>query len=69
MLSWKLNGPGNLRPWTDGFGNAAHVLVVDEPHQEIRIQAVGEVEIADVGKALLADAEPHPPRCFSARLR
>lgn len=64
VLSWKLASPGNLRPWTDGFGNAAHVLVVEGPHQEIRIKAVGEVEIADLGKPLLADAEPHPPELF-----
>jgi transglutaminase-like putative cysteine protease len=70
VLSWRLKGPGTLRPWTDSFGNAAHVLVVDAPHQEIRITAVGEVEIADGGKPLLADAEPQPPDVFlrSSRL-
>lgn len=64
VLSWKLSGPGNLKPWVDGFGNAAHVLVVEGPHQEIRVRAIGEVEIADVGKPLLADGEPHPPELF-----
>jgi transglutaminase-like putative cysteine protease len=64
VLSWKLKGPGNLRAWSDGFGNASHVLVVDEPHQEIRISAIGEVEIADGGRPLLSDAEPHPPELF-----
>lgn len=64
VLSWKLSGPGNLRPWTDGFGNAAHTLVVEGTHQEIRIKAMGEVELADVGTPLLADAEPHPPELF-----
>jgi transglutaminase-like putative cysteine protease len=64
VLSWKLQTPGNLKPWVDGFGNIAHVLVVDEPHEEIRITAVGEVEIADGGKFLLSDPEPHPPELF-----
>jgi transglutaminase-like putative cysteine protease len=64
VLSWKLASAGNLRPWTDGFGNAAHVLVVEGPHQEIRIKAVGEVEIADFGKPLLAESEPHAPEMF-----
>ncbi|HLN23150.1 MAG TPA: transglutaminase family protein [Patescibacteria group bacterium] len=64
VLSWKLTGPGNLRPWTDAFGNAAHVLVIDKPHEEIRISAVGEVEIADGGKPLLSDGEPHSPELF-----
>ena len=64
VLSWKLSTPGNLRPWTDTYGNAAHVLVLDQPHEEIRITAIGEVEIADAGKALLGDGEPHAPELF-----
>lgn len=64
VLSWKLTSPGNLRAWTDGFGNAAHVLVVEGPHQEIRIKATGEVELADVGTPLLGDTEPHGPELF-----
>ncbi len=64
VLSWKLSSPGNLRPWIDGFGNQAHVLVMEGAHQEIRIKAIGEVEINDVGKPLLGDAEPHPPELF-----
>jgi transglutaminase-like putative cysteine protease len=64
VLSWKLASPGNLCAWVDGFGNAAHVLVVEGPHQEIRIKAIGEVEIADLAKPLLADSEPHPPELF-----
>ncbi len=64
VLSWKVNAPGSLRPWTDGFGNAAHVLVMEEPHSEIRIQAVGEVEIADGGRPLLGDGELHSPELY-----
>jgi transglutaminase-like putative cysteine protease len=69
VLSWKLSSPGNLRSWTDGFGNAAHVLVVEGPHQEIRIKAVGEVEITDLGKPLLAEQEPHAPELFLRQTR
>jgi transglutaminase-like putative cysteine protease len=69
VLSWKLASPGNLCAWTDGFGNAAHVLVVEGPHQEIRIKAVGEVEIADFGKPLLAESEPHVPELFLRQTR
>lgn len=64
VLSWRLFAPGSLRPWTDAFGNAAHVLVVDDPHDEIRVTAVGEVEIADGGKPLLSEGEPHPPEVY-----
>ena len=64
VISWKLSTPGNLRTWTDGFGNQSHVLVVDEPHDEIRITAMGEVELADSGSPLLSEHDPLPPEIF-----
>jgi len=64
VLTWKLFAPAPLVPWTDAHGNAAHVLVMDKPHEEIRVQAVGEVEIADAGKALLSDGEMHSPELY-----
>ncbi len=64
VLNWKLFAPVPLIPWTDAFGNAAHVLVMDRAHDEIRVQAVGEVEIADGGKPLLSDGEPHAPELY-----
>ena len=42
VLSWNLDLPRAASPFPDGFGNTAHVLVIDEPHQEIRIRARGE---------------------------
>jgi transglutaminase-like putative cysteine protease len=64
VVSWRLTAPGTLTPWTDAFGNSAHVLVVDKPHDEIRITATGEIEIADGGRPLLSDGEPHPPELY-----
>jgi transglutaminase-like putative cysteine protease len=64
VLTWKLLAPAPLVPWTDAFGNSAHVLVMDRSHDEIRVQAVGEVEIADAGKPLLSDGEPHAPELY-----
>ncbi|HEY1719619.1 MAG TPA: transglutaminase family protein [Magnetospirillaceae bacterium] len=64
VLNWKLFAPAPLVPWTDAFGNSTHVLVMDRAHDEIRVQAVGEVEIADGGKPLLSDGEPHAPELF-----
>jgi transglutaminase-like putative cysteine protease len=63
VLSWKLDLPGPARPFLDGFGNAAHVLVIDKPHQEIRIRARGEVEVADEPLTLL-DTGPHRPELY-----
>jgi len=64
VLSWKLTTPGDLVSWTDGFGNLAHVLVLDEPHQEIRVTAMGEVEIADGDIPLLSEGEALPPDVY-----
>jgi transglutaminase-like putative cysteine protease len=63
VLSWNLDLPGPARPFVDGFGNAAHVLVIDKPHQEIRIRARGEVEVADE-PLTLPDTGPHRPDLY-----
>jgi transglutaminase-like putative cysteine protease len=63
VLSWNLDLPGPARSFLDGFGNAAHVLVIDKPHQEIRIRARGEVEVRDE-PLTLPDAGPHRPDLY-----
>jgi transglutaminase-like putative cysteine protease len=63
VLHWKLDLPVPARPFLDGFGNTAHVLVIDKPHQEIRIRARGEVEVADEPLAL-PDGGPHRPELY-----
>ncbi len=63
VLSWRLDLPGPARPFVDGFGNAAHVLVIDKPHQEIRLRARGEVEVADE-PLTLPDSGPHRPDLY-----
>jgi len=63
VLNWKLDLPVPAKPFLDGFGNTAHVLVIDKPHQEIRIRARGEVEVSDE-PLVLPDAGPHRPELF-----
>ncbi|MBF0354321.1 MAG: transglutaminase family protein [Alphaproteobacteria bacterium] len=64
VLSWKLSAPATLKPWMDTFGNQAHVLVIDQPHEEIRLLATGEVE-SDEGEFLISrEGEIHPPALF-----
>src|SRR2546430_5711042 len=57
IVAWKLDAPAPVRPWVDAFGNDAHVLVIDRPHDEIRVRARGEVEVLDASDA---DEEPGP---------
>lgn len=64
VLSWKLAAPAPLKPWTDAFGNQAHVLVIDQPHTEIRLMATGEVESDDVEHLLPCQGEALPPSLY-----
>ena len=63
VLSWKLDLPVPAKPFLDGFGNTSHVLVIDKPHQEIRIRARGEV-LVDDEPSLLPDLGSQSPDIF-----
>jgi transglutaminase-like putative cysteine protease len=41
---WEIKVNGELQPSEDAYGNTTHTLVVDEPHAEILIIAMGQVE-------------------------
>jgi len=41
---WEVKVSGELHPTEDAYGNIVHTLVVDVPHEELLIVAVGEVE-------------------------
>jgi transglutaminase-like putative cysteine protease len=63
VLSWKLDAPAPLRPWVDGFGNDAHVLVLDRPHAEIKVRARGQVVVQEASE-VIEEPGPHPPPLF-----
>jgi transglutaminase-like putative cysteine protease len=63
VLSWKLDAPAPLRRWVDGFGNDAHVLVLDRPHEEIRVRARGEVDVQETSD-VVEEPGPHPPALY-----
>ncbi|MCF8186196.1 MAG: transglutaminase family protein [Sulfuritalea sp.] len=41
---WDIKVIGALNPTEDTYGNSTHALVIDTPHQEISIVAMGEIE-------------------------
>ncbi|MGD0837431.1 MAG: transglutaminase family protein [Polyangia bacterium] len=63
VLHWQLDLPGRVHSFQDGFGNTAHVMVIDKPHQEIRIRARGEVDVND-DPLPLPDSGPHRPELY-----
>lgn len=41
---WDIKVNGQLHGFEDTFGNLTHTLVIDQPHQDLLISVVGEVE-------------------------
>ncbi|WP_047515556.1 transglutaminase family protein [Methylophilus sp. Q8] len=41
---WQIKVNGQLAAFEDAFGNLAHTLVIDQPHNELLIAVCGEVE-------------------------
>ena len=44
-LDWTITTPGKRRSTLDSFGNAGDIVTLSTPHREVRITAVGHVEI------------------------
>lgn len=53
VLEWRVELPVPSVTLTDAYDNLTHVLTLDAPHQEIRLLAVGRVEVDDTD-----DGEP-----------
>jgi len=52
VINWRLDAPGELAPWTDGFANHCHTLFCDDGSTEIRVLASGVVETTDTAGVL-----------------
>jgi len=67
---WSIDTPGKLDPAFDAYGNVLHTLVINKPHNEIRLQVSGEVEtIALIDGRLLDDVGPIPLEHFTCATR
>ncbi len=47
ILSWQLRMPAGSAQSVDAYGNVLHVITVDFPHQDLRVEAEGIVEVSD----------------------
>ncbi len=68
VMSWQVSTPGVLRPWTDGFGNFAHVSVQDGRHDFVTIIIQGEIETIDTS-GVLPPSDGLPPPMFLRETR
>ncbi|APR38647.1 transglutaminase family protein [Paraburkholderia sp. SOS3] len=67
---WFLDAPGKLDSAFDAYGNALHTLVMNRPHDEIRVHVSGEVETIPLFDGCLnEDAGPIPLEHFTCATR
>jgi len=64
VVGWRLTVPGNVQPWTDGFGNLVHTVVVSQPHDRLVIEVEGEVDTTETWGVVPVAAEGPPPEAF-----
>jgi transglutaminase-like putative cysteine protease len=62
LRHWSVEAPGAgvLHAFSDSFGNLTHTLVIDQPHDEIRIRVKGNV----VTSVLNGTLEPFPVNLY-----
>ncbi|CAB3752145.1 transglutaminase family protein [Paraburkholderia solisilvae] len=53
---WLLDAPGKLDATFDAYGNVLHTLVLNQPHDEIRVHVSGEVDTMPLFDGRLNDA-------------
>lgn len=66
VRSWSVEAPkaGALHAFTDSFGNVTHTLVIDRPHDEVRIRVHGTVDTVDTNGIISGTTEPFPPMFY-----
>ncbi len=63
-FKWKIDAPGTYNRQKDAYGNIGHILVLDQPHDEIRITVTGEVQISRENAHLPPDGGDVPLLAF-----
>ncbi len=58
LLDWTIDTPGRRTRHTDAYGNVTHTLVVDQPHETLRVLTEGVVEILPLSNGRL-DEDPN----------
>lgn len=63
VRNWSVEAPraGLLHAFSDSFGNVTHTLVIDRPHEEVRIRVRGKVDTANTDGVVSGTVEPFPP--------
>jgi transglutaminase-like putative cysteine protease len=57
VLEWTIDTPGRRTRHVDAYGNFTHTLVVDQPHDVLRVTTHGTVEVLPMSNGRLEDDE------------
>lgn len=69
VLQWQILAPGKRREMTDAFGNSSDIITVTSPQTDIRIVAIGSVEIKLPLKGRITDKALLPVQAFTVASR
>lgn len=64
ILRWRLDIPGQAKPWRDGFGNVLHSVIQTGPNDRLRIRVSGEVETTETHGIVPEGADGLPPQAY-----
>jgi transglutaminase-like putative cysteine protease len=66
VLDWRVSVSACERPlqFTDAFGNTVQLAAINQPHQEVVIEAAGTIETEDGNGIVAGLAETTPPRVY-----
>jgi transglutaminase-like putative cysteine protease len=65
VLSWKISTPGHCVAYSDAYGNASHMLTLNEPHDTVRILVEGLIATSTLAGGRLQAADKLPPLIFT----
>jgi transglutaminase-like putative cysteine protease len=60
LLEWTIDTPGRRTRHIDAYGNITHTLIVDQPHEKLRVLARGVVELMPLSNGRLNEGRDDP---------
>jgi transglutaminase-like putative cysteine protease len=65
VLSWRIATPGHCAAYSDAYGNASHMLTLNEPHDIVRILVEGVVATTPLANGRLEYGDTLPRLLFT----
>jgi transglutaminase-like putative cysteine protease len=69
VLSWHIGTPGHCTAYSDAYGNASHMLTLNEPHHAVHILVEGVIETRPLAQGRLPEPDGMSPLIFTVPTR